>query len=177
MLSAESSVGDFAIEAVSVMDRVATRMESEADYTMRIDRRISGRSTASDAITAAARQVSKSVGAAAIVTFTTSGATALRAARERPDVPILALTPRVSMARRLCLAWGIHAVKTRDIETFEEMVGKSKRMALRQNMAKAGDRLVVTAGVPFGTAGATNVLHIALVSGRELDGHEDTPGN
>jgi pyruvate kinase len=173
MLSAESAVGDYPIEAVQVMNRVAKRIEGEANYhTHRRDDRASPNATTEDAISAAARQVSDTVAAKAIVTFTSSGATALRAARERPNAPILTLTPKIAIARRLAIVWGLHTVKTKDVSAFEEMVAKSKRMALRQELASGGDRIVVTAGVPFGTPGATNVLHIAWVQGDELKGFE-----
>jgi pyruvate kinase len=168
MLSAESAVGDFPCEAVAVMDRVAKRVENEPDY-MQNARSIAGANTRTeDAITAAASQVASSVEACAIVTFTSSGATALRAARERPKAPILTLTPKLEIARRLAIVWGLHAIKTKDVESFEEMIGKSKRMAIRGGIAQSGDRIVVTAGVPFGTPGATNVLHIAWVGGNEI---------
>lgn len=169
MLSAESAVGDYPTEAVGVMNRVAIEVEGEPSYLAnRHDTSATPSSSTADSITAAARQVSGSVGAKAIVTFTTSGSTALRAARERPSAPILTLTPREEIARRLSIVWGLHTVKTKDIETFEEMIGKSKRMAIRHGLAGPGDRIVVTAGVPFGTPGATNVLHIAWISGNEL---------
>ena len=168
MLSAESAVGDYPEEAVRVMDKVAQREEPDAIGTGFSSARLTHNPTAEDAISAAARQVAETVGAKAIVTFTTSGATALRAARERPNVPILVLTPRQSVARRLCLVWGLYTVKTRDVDSFEEMYGKAKRMALRHRLARGGDRIAVTAGVPFGTPGATNVLHLAWVSGDEL---------
>jgi len=169
MLSAESAVGDFPVEAVQVMDRVANRVEHEPGYFMMgSDQRSHPNATTEDAITAAARQVARTVGAKAIVTFTTSGATALRAARERPEAEILTLTPRLAVARRLAIVWGMRTVKTKDVTSFEEMVGKSKRMALRAGLVKAGERIVVTAGVPFGTPGATNVLHVAWISGNEL---------
>ncbi|WCL53976.1 pyruvate kinase [Gimibacter soli] len=173
MLSAESAVGDYGDEAVRVMDRVARKVEGEADYmNSPSDLRMNPNSTSEDAITAAARQVARTVGAKAIVTFTSSGATALRAARERPSVPILTLTPKIQTARRLAIGWGLHCVKTQDVDTFEEMIGKSKRMALRHDLAQPGDRIVVTAGVPFGTPGATNVLHIAWVGHDELKGRK-----
>ncbi len=169
MLSAESAVGDYPTEAVGVMNRVAIRIEGEPTYLAnRRSESATQNSSTADSITAAARQVAGSIGAKAIVTFTTSGSTALRAARERPSAPILTLTPRTEIARRLSIVWGLHTVKTKDIKTFEEMIGKSKRMAIRHGMASAGDRIVVTAGVPFGTPGATNVLHIAWISGNEL---------
>ena len=128
--------------------------------------------TAEDAITQAARVVARTVQAAAIICFTTSGSTALRAARERPSVPVLALTPSLETARRMGIVWGLHAVKTKDVDSFEEMIAKGARVALRQEMAAGGDRVVMTAGVPFGTPGATNVLHIHWLTGHELDDYE-----
>ncbi len=173
MLSAESAVGKYPVEAVQVMCKVAAREETDPAYGWRAGDAPGVQATAEDAISAAARHVAESVGAKAIVTFTTSGATALRAARQRPRVPIMALTPRVEVARRLCLVWGLYSVKTRDVSNFEEMYSKAKRMALRHKLAKGGERIAVTAGVPFGTPGATNVLHLAWVSGAELKGRTD----
>jgi pyruvate kinase len=89
-------------------------------------------------------------------------------ARERPSVPLLVLTPNRHTARRVGLLWGAYAVVTRDVTNFEEMIGKAKRMALRHKMAEAGSRLIVCAGVPFGTPGSTNLLHIVRLSGDEL---------
>ncbi len=169
MLSAESAAGDYPVEAVRVMNKVAIKVEHDPAYERYgVEERTEPDATGEDAITAAARQVARTINAAAIVTFTTSGSTARRASRQRPQSSILVLTPKLQVARRLCLFWGLHTVKTRDAESFEEMVGKARRMALRQGLAKAGDRIVITAGVPFGTPGATNVLHIAWVSGDEL---------
>jgi pyruvate kinase len=92
-------------------------------------------------------------------------------ARERPAVPLLVLTPSLKTARKLGLLWGAHAVRTRDITSFEEMVAKAKRMALRHGMAKGGQRIVIIAGVPFGTPGSTNVIHIVRLAGDELQRH------
>jgi pyruvate kinase len=119
--------------------------------------------TAADAISAAAAQVAHTVSAAAIITYTTSGSTALRVARQRPEVPILCLTSQIATARRLALGWGVHCVETEDISSFSEMVGKACGIAHRDEFARPGQRVVVTAGVPFGTPGATNVLRIAWV--------------
>ena len=117
-----------------------------------------------DAITAAARQVADTVRAAAIVTFTTTGSTTLRASRVRPDAPILALTPKLLTARQLVLAWGVHPVHTADVAGFPEMVDKAAAIAKAEGFATPGQRLVVTAGLPFGTPGATNVLRIVWVN-------------
>jgi pyruvate kinase len=128
--------------------------------------------TTADALAEAAKNIACTVSAAAIVCFTSSGSTARRISRERPTVPILVLTPRVETARRAGLLWGTHAVNTRDVGSFEEMVAKAKRMALRHNLAVAGDRIIVTAGVPFGTPGSTNVLHVVTILGDELKNYE-----
>lgn len=168
MLSAESAIGKFPVEAVKVMDRIACQIENDPAYRRMMREETAPNPTTEDAITAGARQVARTVGATAIVTFTTSGSTALRAARERPHVPILTLTPNAYVARKLCLVWGLHTVRTRDVGSFEEMIGKAKRMALRSGLGKRGDRIVVTAGVPFGVPGTTNVLHVADIRGDEL---------
>jgi pyruvate kinase len=165
MLSAESATGDYPLEAVGVMDRVARKIEAEQYYRQILAaQRPEPDATASDAITAAARQVAETLNASAIVTFTTSGSTAMRASRERPSVPILVLTPDIRTARRLALSWGLHCVKTKDVSSFQAMVEKACRIARREEFADYGQRIVVTAGVPFGTPGATNVLRIAWLS-------------
>ncbi len=174
MLSAETAVGKFPVQAVAMMDRVARKVGSDPNFRISIiDERAGPNATTADAISAGARQVAATLKAAAIVTFTTSGATAIRASRERPVPPILVLTPSTRTARRLALVWGLHTVKTRDVAGFEEMIGKSRRLALYHGLARAGERIVITAGVPFGTPGATNVLHITWVTGDELDGSQD----
>jgi pyruvate kinase len=108
---------------------------------------------------------------AAVTVFTDSGASARRVARERPATPLLVLTPSVETARRVALLWGAHPVATRDIGSFEEMIGKAKRMALRHGLGGPGSKLVVMAGVPFGVIGATNLLHVVSLAGDELEEH------
>jgi len=166
MLSAETASGSYPLEAVMMMNRIIARVERDPLYRRILAaQRPEPEATAADAITAAAQQVAHTVSAAAIVTYTTSGSTALRAARERPEVPILCLTAKRETARRLSLLWGTHCIETEDVRTFSEMVDKACRIAFEAGIAKAGERLVVTAGVPFGTPGATNVLRIAWVTG------------
>ena len=169
MLSAESAAGQFPAEAVAMMDAIAAEVEADPGYHGRVHftETATGRSTAS-AITAAAADISRTIGARAIVCFTISGSTAGRAARERAAVPVLCLTPALATARRMGLVWGVHAVVTRDVGSFEEMVAKSKRMALRAHLAKGGDPLVLIAGVPFSTPGTTNVVHVVRLTGDEL---------
>jgi pyruvate kinase len=164
MLSAETASGQYPVEAVSMMDRIITRVERDPLYRRIINaQHPEPEATAPDAISAAAAQVAHTLSAAAIVTYTTSGSTTLRAARERPEVPILCLTSKLETARRLAVVWGVHCVQTRDVRTFSEMVEKACRIAQREEIAQSGQRLAITAGVPFGTPGATNVLRIAWV--------------
>src|SRR5579883_2659303 len=164
MLSAETAAGAYPLEAVEIMDRIATRIERDPGY-----RRIMNaeplplESTSGDAISAAAHQVATTIGAAAIVTYTTSGSTTLRAARERPQVPVLCLTQNSGTARRLALSYGVRAVITSDVHSFSQMVEKAVRLARATGVVDSGQRLVVTAGVPFGTPGNTNTLRIAWV--------------
>ena len=164
MLSAETAAGNYPFEAVAIMDRIIARVERDEAYRPIMNTaHPDPEHTAPDAITAAARQVAETIGAAAIVTYTTSGSTTLRAARERPVVPILCLTESIATARRLVLAWGVHGVVTKDIHNFSDMIEKACRIALNEGLAQKGQRLVVTAGVPFGTPGATNILRIAWI--------------
>lgn len=169
MLSAESAAGSYPVEAVSMMDEIAAQVESDTTYRARVHfSETRPEATTADAISAAAEMAALSLGAKAICCFTTSGSTALRAARERPSVPILVLTPSLETARRLGLVWGLFAIRTRDVTSFEEMVGKSKRMALRSQLTVGGDQIILMAGYPFGTPGSTNVLHITRLQGDEL---------
>ncbi len=164
MLSAETAVGQYPIEAVTMMDRIARRVQEDPLYFATLDSgRMQPEHTDRDAISAAACQVAETIGAAAIVSFTSSGATAMRAARERPAAPILAVTPHIGTARRLALLWGAHCVHLADIKNFNDMVQKAVRTAHREEIAGPGQRVVITAGVPFGTPGSTNVLRIAWV--------------
>jgi pyruvate kinase len=174
MLSAESASGLYPCEAVEMMNRIATSAESDPTHYARVHfTETLPDATTNDAIARAASEIVRTVGANAIVCLTSSGSTARRVARERPTVPLLVLTPSLRTARQLGILWGAHAVRTRDVHNFEEMVGKSKRMALRHGLAKAGDRIIVTAGVPFGVPGSTNVVHVARLIGDELDRHKN----
>jgi pyruvate kinase len=164
MLSAETAVGSYPIEAVAMMNRIASRVQEDPlYYSMLESTKIEHEHTTSDAISAAACQVARLVGAAAIVSYTTSGATALRAARERPEAPILVLTSNLCTARRLAVLWGAHCVHTSDVKSFPDMVQKAVRIAHRERIAEIGQPVVITAGVPFGTPGATNILRIAWI--------------
>ena len=173
MLSAESAAGDWPVQSVAMMNAIGVSVESDPMHGDRMHFTVMRPDpTTADALAEAAKNIAETVSASAIICFTTSGSTARRIARERPPVPILVLTPKQETARRLGLLWGCHAVHTRDVESFEEMVAKSKRTALRQGIAKAGDRVILMAGVPFRTPGSTNVLHVVRITGDELKGHD-----
>lgn len=165
MLSAESAAGKYPVPSVEMMDRIAREVESDDLYQrlMAAQHEVPEPNT-SAAISAAAREVAEIVGASAIVTFTTSGATTLRAARERPQVPVIGLTPNPQTSRRLTLSFGVHPVHEGDIHEFTEMANRGVEISRLHGFANAGDRVVITAGVPFAQAGSTNILHVAKVN-------------
>jgi pyruvate kinase len=178
MLSAESAAGQYPCEAVQMMDRIAVSVESDPSYQARVHfTQTRLEPTTADALAGSARQIAQTVSATAMVCYTSSGATARRIARERPPVPLLAMSPSQHNARRMGLLWGVHAVHSRDVGSFEEMVEKGKRMALRHKIAKGGDRIVLMAGIPFGTAGSTNVLHVVRLAGDELERYQASKGS
>ena len=177
MLSAESATGKFPCEAVQMMDRIAQSAEGDPVYPARIHfTETKLEPTTADALAGSARHIANTISARAMVCYTSSGSTAWRIARERPSVPLLAMSASQVTARRLGLIWGVHAVHTRDVSSFEEMVAKGKRMALRHHIAEGGDRLVLMAGVPFGTPGSTNVVHVVRLVGDELEKHTRSQG-
>ena len=144
MLSAESAAGQYPCEAVQMMDRIANSVERDPSYQARIHfTQTRLEPTTADALAGSARQIASTISATAMVCYTSSGSTARRIARERPPVPLLAMSASLHTSRRLGLLWGVHAVHTRDVSSFEEMVEKAKRMALRHQIAKGGDRVIV----------------------------------
>ncbi len=169
MLSAESAAGDHPIEAVTMMSDIAEVTEKDPAYRKVTDAHHGHlEATTADAISAAASQVARTINASAIVTYTTSGSTALRAARERGKTSVLALTPALKTARRLALVWGLHCVHTRDAENFADMVAKACKISFAEGFARPGDQVVIMAGVPFGTPGSTNILRIAWVGDQDV---------
>jgi len=167
MLSAETAAGKHPVEAVNVMDRIAIAVESGPLFQSIMDsQRATPEETTPDAIMAAVHQITHTVHARAIVCWTGSGSTGLRAARERPEAPIIALTPSVETARRLSIAWGLHCVMTDDAHDLDDVVERAAAIAYEEGFAKPGERIVITAGVPLGTPGATNLLRVAFIGGR-----------
>ncbi|MBL4808134.1 MAG: pyruvate kinase [Rhodobacteraceae bacterium] len=175
MLSAESAAGDYPIEAVTTMNNVAEEVEKDVMYREGINASYTpSRQGVADAITVAAREVAETTDVKAIVCFTQSGTTAQLAARERPRVPIIALTPMVGTARRLALVWGLHCVVITEVDRFKMAVVGAAKAAKEYGFANEDDMIVVTAGVPFNTPGTTNILRVApvnekLIYGNDLD--------
>ena len=162
MLSAESAAGQYPIEAVTTMDRVAIEVELDPTYTQIIEAsRHAKRTTVADGIVAAAREIAETTDIKAICCFTHSGTTALLVARERPRVPILALTPLQGTARRLALVWGCTCIMTNELDRFKMAVVEAARAARQEGFADTDDQIVVTAGVPFNMPGTTNILRVA----------------
>ncbi|MCG8561803.1 MAG: pyruvate kinase [Hyphomicrobiales bacterium] len=164
MLSAESAAGDYPVEAIAMMDKVAVEVERDHMYDAVVHAQSTEpEATGPDAISAAARTVAETLNLAAIICYTSSGATGLRAARERPKQPILALSPITATGRRLALVWGLYCVLTNDPDDLDDMVDKACRIAYQHGFAQPGQRVIISAGVPLGTPGATNMLRVAFV--------------
>ncbi|MCJ2074324.1 pyruvate kinase [Methylobacterium sp. E-016] len=165
MLSAESASGAFPLEAIGMMSRIAEEVERDALYWSIIRAQNSTPDhTAADAIAAAAHQMVDALDLDAIMAWTHSGSTALRLSRERPNATVIALTPKRETARRLAIAWGTHPIVTNDASDVDDMAFRAAKFAVRERFAEVGDRVIVVAGVPFGTPGATNLVRIAFIT-------------
>ncbi|SKA35099.1 pyruvate kinase [Consotaella salsifontis] len=170
MLSAESAAGQYPVEAVAMMDAIAKKIERDPLYPgIVFAQRPAPLATEADAISLAAREISETLMPAAIVTYTATGTTGLRMARERPQLPIIGISPVVQTARRLSLVWGIHCVVTEDARDLDDMVSRACRIAMQEGFARPDDRILVTAGVPLRKPGATNMLRIAHIDPADAD--------
>jgi pyruvate kinase len=164
MLSAESASGQFPVEAVGTMNRIAEAVERDPTYRSVIHaQRTEPEHTGADAIAAAARQIAETLDLSAVVSWTSSGSTAYRVARERPDMSIVVISSKAEIARRLALVWGVHCVV--GDEAQDHMVDRACRTAFAEGFARAGDRIIIVAGLPLGMPGATNMVQIAYVGG------------
>ncbi|MCY1262874.1 Pyruvate kinase [compost metagenome] len=165
MLSAETASGQYPREAVEMMAKIIRQVEGEPDHQAQLElNRPEPESTVSDAISCAIRRISRILPVAVLVNYTESGSSTLRASRERPTAPILSLTPNLRAARRLTVAWGVHSVVNAQLAHVDEICATALDIALGQRMARRGDTVVITAGVPFGTPGSTNMLRIETVA-------------
>ncbi|WP_371421103.1 pyruvate kinase [Tardiphaga sp.] len=170
MLSAESAAGKFPVEAVSTMNRIGEEVERDPTYrTVLMAQRPDPEPTAGDAIADAARQIAETLDLSAIICWTSSGSTAVRVARERPKPPVVAITPNLAAGRKLSVVWGVHCVVAEDAKNLDDMVDRAGRIAFRDGFAKAGQRIIIVAGVPLGTPGATNMVRIAYVGPNDAD--------
>ena len=164
MLSAETAAGDYPVETVKIMNRILEKVETDGTYKPIMEAtQLVTHDNASDAITTAAEQVARDIHAACIVNYTTSGSTALRTARRRPHIPILCLSQNLEVTRRLSVCFGVRGLHITDVNSFFETVQVAVKLAKERKMAKTGETLVLTAGVPFGQVGSTNVLRVAVV--------------
>ena len=164
MLSAESASGQFPVEAVSTMNRIAEEVERDPLFPVIISaQRTEPEPTGADAIAHATRDVAETLDLKAVVAWTASGSTGIRIARERPRTPILALSPSIDTGRRMALVWGVHAMVTEDARDMDDMAERACRHAFTEGFAAVGERVIVVAGVPFGSPGATNMVRIAFI--------------
>jgi pyruvate kinase len=170
MLSAESASGQYPLEAVATMNRIAEEVESnEAMYLPSLHvLHTEPEATGADAIAAAARQVAETLDLSAIVCWTSSGSTGMRVSRERPKPPIVAISPIVAAGRKLSLVWGIHCVVAEDARDQDDMVERACQIAFKEGFARAGQRVIIVAGVPLGMPGATNMIRVAFVGSQSV---------
>ena len=164
MLSAETAAGNFPVHAVAMMDSIIQNVEQDPQQQEMLDAaHPQAKTTTADAICAALRTVTHTLPIVATVTYTSSGSTSLRAARERPRAPILSLTPHIKTARMLTLVWGVHSVLSKEVERVSDVINDASQVALAHDFAQRGELLAITAGMPFGVSGTTNFLRIATV--------------
>lgn len=164
MLSAETAVGKYPVEAVEMMNRIINRVQKDDAYWKNLaSERPDPEATTADAISAAVQQVGSTIDAKAIATYTTSGSTTLRVARQRPAMPVICLTPRIETARRMAIVWGVHSCRAPDARSMEDMIETAVHQARIDEFVETDDRIVITAGLPFGTPGKTNIMRIARI--------------
>ena len=164
MLSAESAVGQFPVEAVQTMDRIAMQVENDPSYDDLVHAmRTVPQPTGADAIAAAVHSIARTLQLSAIICYTATGSTALRVARQRPGLPVIGLTPVLTTGRKLAIVWGIHSVLTNDPANLADMVRKGCQIAFEEQFAGEGDGVIITAGVPLGTPGTTNMVRMAYL--------------
>jgi pyruvate kinase len=164
MLSEETAIGKYPLESVRIMNKIAVETERALNYKKILEERAqSVKPTSPDAISHATCQVAEDLGVAAIVTFTFSGSTARLVTRYRPPVPIIAASPKKNTVRKLALSWGVYALQSPELKDTDDMIRRSKQIALKTGMVQGGDKILITAGVPFGIPGTTNLLKVETV--------------
>ena len=166
MLSAESAIGEFPVETVTIMNKIIESVENDKEnYNLSFENQVDNpvKINTTDAITSAAFTISQNSGSKAIITFSVSGKTTSRMSRESAPVQIIGISPNIETARKLQIMWGVNSCHTKDAHDTKEMVSIACTVTKEKNIAKPGDSVVITAGVPFGNAGSTNLLRIATI--------------
>ena len=165
MLSAETAIGRFPLRTIETMNRIISEVENDAHYSNIIDLNYKEEGiNSSDAIVIAAKGISSMASIKAIVTYTTSGSTTYRLAKQRPPSPILSITPSKSVARQSCLVWGVHSVINEEKIPETKIAEESAKIAIREKIAEVDDQLIITAGIPFGTIGSTNSIRLIKIN-------------
>ncbi len=161
MLSAETAAGDYPIEAATAMNRVINEVEKDPLYKQMIDASIPAPgNTVADAICSSLHHVASVLPVAATFTYTESGFSSFRAARERPEAPVIGCTPNIATARKLAIVWGVHAVVSESMSDVDTMVQNAIEISLQGGFGELGDIIAITAGIPFGRTGTTNMLRL-----------------
>jgi pyruvate kinase len=159
MLSEETAIGNYPVEAVRFLDDIARTTEAQFPYNDWLQNRSRTiANTIPDAISQAACEMARDLQAKVIMASTASGTTARLISRFRPAAPVIAVTIREETLRRLCLSWGVFALLKEHLESVDQMLEDLKNLAVSQGYLSSGDRLVITAGTPMGTKGATNLI-------------------
>ncbi len=171
MLSGESAIGEHPIEAVKTMNNIIENVENDNNnYNLRIEDNNIDDSNNTDAMTLAAYSIAKKADAKAIITFSVSGRTTRRMARERAPVQIVGLSPKIDTTRKMQLYWGVNSCYTKeDAQSAQEMVKIACTIVKNKNLVSPGDNVVISAGVPFGNAGTTNLIRLAeIIADKDL---------
>jgi len=165
MLSGETAVGDYPVEAVQVMHRIAVRTEAalKEGVVVRPNQPMAGSLSVTEAVAEAVCHIAYDIGARAIICATATGSTARLVSKYRPKTPIVAFTPSESTYRQLALSWGVQPCLIPEVHTMEEMLQTAVNTAVNMGVAQKDDKVVVTAGVPFGVAGNTNLIKVHTI--------------
>ncbi len=171
MLSEETAIGKYPLKSVMTMGKIAVEAEKALDYEKTLkERALSVKPTVPDAISHATCQISQDLKAAVIITFTFSGSTARMVARYRPRAPIIARSPKESTVKKLTLSWGVYPLQSAELRDTDDMIQEAKKIALETDLTKKGDKIVITAGIPFAIPGNTNIIKVETVNGEKEDG-------
>lgn len=164
MLSGETAVGKYPLEAVKIMDRIIRKAESSLDYEKILrEKNLKETKSITDAICHAVSEIALDLKAKAIITSTKSGYTAAMVSSYRPYAKIIAVTPSKKVFRRLSLLWGVYPLLVKHFRNTDQMIKESISVAINSKMIKKGETVIITAGVPVGEKGKTNLIKVDRV--------------